>query len=211
MKACRALDDRACATVKTRSQRSPKASRSQSLCDKTSPGCSSGVGGRGSHPRPRGPRQARRARGLGCSQLSPAHQPLGLPAPAEARGLARSWYPVVPGGGEGRGARARAHLLRESSDGQAGAHSPSPRPKRYRLEGCPTPRGSSEKGCPRSLMRVSPSQTQGVSDPRRAAAGTVSFLREAKAPPRLRPCNKCSPGSAGASPGLCTPGARSPR
>lgn len=48
--------------------------------------------------------------------LAPAHQPLGLPAPAEARGRARSWYPVVPGGGEGRG--ARAHLLRESSDGR---------------------------------------------------------------------------------------------
>lgn len=48
--------------------------------------------------------------------LAPAHQPLGLPAPAEARGRAHSWYPVVPGGGEGRG--ARAHLLRESSDGR---------------------------------------------------------------------------------------------
>lgn len=208
MKACRALDDRACATVRTRSQRSPEASRSQSLCDKTSPGCSSGVGF-GGHARGRGrPRQARRPRGLGCSQLSllPTSRSVSrlLRRPAGARARGTQWYPEEERGG------ARAHIFYASLP-TAGTHPPSPRPKRYRLVSCPTPRGSSEKGCPRSPLRVSPSQTQGVSDPRRAAAGTVSFLREAKAPPRLRPCSKCSPGSAGASPGLCTPGARSPR
>lgn len=209
MKACRALDDRACATVRTRSQRSPEASRSQSLCDKTSPGCNSGVRGQGPRPRQRAAPPGLATQGPGMlPALAPAHQPLGLPAPAEARGRARSWYPVVPGGGEGRG--ARAHIFYASLP-TAGTHPPSPRPKRYRLVSCPTPRGSSEKGCPRSPLRVSPSQTQGVSDPLRAAAGTVSFLREVKAPPRLRPCSKCSPGSAGASPGLYTPGARSPR
>lgn len=164
-------------------------------------------GGSGSRPRQRAAPPGPATQGPGMlPALAPAHQPLGLPAPAEARGRAL----VVPRGtGRRRGAgRARASSTRVFR--LPGASSAT-RPKRYRLEGCPTPRGSSEKGCPRSPLRVSPSQTQGVSDPRRAAAGTVSFLREAKAPPRLRPCNKCSPGSAGASPGLCTPGARSPR
>ena len=100
MKACRALDDRACATVRTRSQRSPEASRSQSLCDKTSPGCSPGVGF-GGHARGRGrPRQARRPRGLGCSQLSllPTSRSVSrlLRRPAGARARGTQWYPEAP-------------------------------------------------------------------------------------------------------------------
>lgn len=208
VKACRALDDRACATVRTRSQRSPEASRSQSLCDKTSPGCSSGVGGRGATPEAEGgparPGDPGAWDAPSSRSFPPAARSPGSCGGLRARARGTQWYPEEERGG------ARARIFYASLP-TAGAHPPSPRPKRYRLVSCPTLRGSSGKGCPRSPLRVSPSQTQGVSDPRRAAAGTVSFLREAKAPPRLRPCSKCSPGSAGASPGLCTPGARSPR
>lgn len=59
--------------------------------------------------------------------------------------------------------------------------------------------------------------TRGQAAPPRAGgrtggSGTVSFLREKRRHrARLRPCSKCSRGSGGASPGLCTRGARSPR
>lgn len=42
-------------------------------------------------------------------------------------------------------------------------------------------------------------------------SGPGPLLREAKAPPGLRPCSKCWPGSGEASPALCTLGAHSPR
>lgn len=204
MKACRALDDRACATVKTRSQRPPKASRSQSLCDKTSPGCSSGVGGRGHAPGRGRPRQARRPRGLGCSQLSlpptsrSVSRLLRRPAGAGARGT--QWYREEERGG------ARARIFYASL----------PTADATAAETLQTRRLSNSMGLFREGVSPLPAARQSVADtgglgPSAGSSGDSKFPPEAKAPPRLRPCNKCSPGSAGASPGLCTPGARSPR
>lgn len=111
VKACRALDDRACATVTTRSQRSPKASRSQSLCGKTSPGCSSGVGGRGSHPRPRAAPPGPASQGPGM--LPALSRPPAARSPGSCGGP-RARALVVPSGtGRRRGAgRARASSTR---------------------------------------------------------------------------------------------------
>lgn len=63
------------------------------------------------------------------------------------------------------------------------------------------------------LPRCAPVQAtrRGSSNPPRAAAGQDVSSGKAKAPPSLRPCSKCSQGSGGASPGLCTRGARSRR
>lgn len=181
-----------------------KARRARGLCDTSrgAPEAEDGVSRRGiaGHPRASMPR---------VPKGSLASTRRGLPS-AAAHGLE-----------EGRAeARAGPHGTCYTSLPAVGEHRGSPRPERYRLGKLSSSTGPFGAGVsPPPALCFSPLETQGVS---RAPAGGQAVGRaggsgqsvssgNAKAPPRLRPCSKCSRGSGAASPELCTRGARSPR
>lgn len=151
-----------------------------------------------------------RRRGLGHppGRLTARPGPPALRLPRLPAGLSdgSAWLRGGGVGGERRG--PSRHPLRPAA---AERLSP-PRPGRYRLGKLSNATGLfREVAFP--LPRCAPVQSRhrGSSNPPRAAAGQDVSSGKAKAPPSLRPCSKCSPGSGEASPGLCTPGARSPR
>lgn len=169
---------------------------------------------RGAHPR------QRTAFPGGASRGIPGPPCLGCP-----RALSRppaAVFPRLRHMAWRRAGRRRAgpHGTCYTSLPAVGEHRGSPRPERYRLGKLSSSTGPFGAGVsPPPALCFSPLETQGVSRApaggrvvgRAGGSGQSVSSGNAKAPPRLRPCSKCSRGSGAASPGLCTRGARSPR
>lgn len=193
------------ATVRTGSWTSCKPPPARGLCVKS---------GRSSGGPPEAetafPGTAARDTCPGGSHASPGSPRPGAPSPsAPRRPERRTW---LGGGGVGGERCSRSGPPPCARLPAAGERLSAPRPGRYRRGKLSNSTGLfREAAFP--LPRCAPVQSRhrGSSNPPRAAAGQEVSSGKAKAPPSLRPCSKCWPGSGGASPGLCTRGARSPR